>query len=1502
MGFDKPGKFTLFTVKSIYMLQGFLRITFLALIFLSLSSKIKAQTPKNFPSDSIAFFESMEVFLVEARKEGKDFMKQFEEVWYGGYFSEKQRQGVYATTNKMLDKKLRAFPDFRNYLFTVGSFVTDENQSDESFEAWQGIINQLLEKRRKKEFTDFLDFCNGLFRENAIYVSASTTWAANNSNYVFGYDSLPKISFESLDLICYAKRDSMKILNTRGAYYPTEELWVGADGLVTWSRAGLLSDEVYAELANYRIETRSSEYIADSVTFYNNFYLDAPLIGRLNDKLLANMTVERASYPKFDSYDKRIRIENISPGVNFDAGFSMIGSKLLAKGDSEKEAIIEFIRSDTLFLKASSENFSIRTDRIVSTEAAVRIYMGKDSIYHPGLNFKYLIDQKLVTLYKENKGVSIAPYTNSFHNLEMNFEVLNWKTDEPIITLTNLFGGTKTDALFTSSDYFKEELFEKIGGLADVNPLFKVKRFVDQNDTTALSIRSLGYYMNLDYPDAQNMVIYLSTLGFVSFDMDKDLVIVKQKLIDYVLAKTKKIDYDVISIYSDVEGTYNAKINLLNNDLSINGIEGIVVSDSQQVVILPSGGQIKMKKNRYFEFGGRIKAGRFEFFGKEFSFDYEQFKVNLTNVDSLRIEALSGDKDAQGNPILKPVKTVIQDVNGDLLIDDPFNKSGLQSLPEYPILNSKDDSYVYYDKKEILGGVYKKGNFYFQLDPFTIDSLDNFNNEQLKFDGTFASANIFPEFREQLKLQPDFSLGFVRNTPQQGYPVYGGKGQYYNTINLSHKGLRGDGKLEYVTSTTYSKDFIFYPDSMRTLADQFVVERQKGDVEFPPVKAIRTNMRWLPYDDLLYATTTDTGMTFYDTESRFLGTTTLTPSQMSGDGVYKFSRADLFSKKMIFKYITFDADTADFNLRDNETAGAFALKTKNLKAHVDYRGRFAEFKANGKSDPIEFPINQYLCFMEEFKWYMDNDVIDFKSSSSTQVAADVKMEGSKFISTHPEQDSLFFYAPLARYDSRRHIIKAKEVVYINTADARVYPDSGTDVTIKKKANMEPLVNSKITTNSITEFHHIYEANTKIFGRKNYASSGYIDYVDEKGNVQPIYMGNITVDTTGQTIGSGEISDTITFELSSAFAFEGGVKLFGGKEFLVFDGVGKIRHDCESLKTPWFKFEAEINPNDIYIPIDTSMRDTADAVLISSVNLNVDSIFLYSAFVSGRTNYSDEYLLPTYGYLNYLKESQEYVISSKEKIAEPSLPGNYLKLNTKDCKVYGDGKVNLGVDGGNVKFNAAGNINHTLIDNDAVFDLTMTMDFFFDDGAIKKMAEDFNENINLEPTDYSRETFARGLREIVGTEKADELVSQMSLNGKIKRMPDEINKRFFFNDVKFKWNEDQNSYKSFGKIGVANINKEEVNKYLDGKIMITKKRSGDLIDILLEADANTWYYFSYRRGLMKVISSNEDFNNQIKELKKDKRKYQNARGEAAFSFMFGSEREKRDFDRDFDSKY
>ncbi len=185
--------------------------------------------------------------------------------------------------------------------------------------------------------------------------------------------------------------------------------------------------------------------------------------------------------------------------------------------------------------------------------------------------------------------------------------------------------------------------------------------------------------------------------------------------------------------------------------------------------------------------------------------------------------------------------------------------------------------------------------------------------------------------------------------------------------------------------------------------------------------------------------------------------------------------------------------------------------------------------------------------------------------------------------------------------------------------------------------------------------------------------------------------------------------------------------------------------------------------------------------------------------------------------------------------------------------------------------------------------------------MEKMASQINEKTSLDPVEYERPVFERALRELMPKEEADKVISQLSLNGTLKRTPDVLNKSIVITDVKFKWIKEKNSYKSISRIGVANILKEQVNKYVEGTIEIVKKRSGDIVNIYLEIDPNNWYFFSYTRGVMQAISSNDPFNNYIQELKPDKRKMEVTKGQEPYQFMLSTVRKKTDFLKGIDNE-
>ena len=1454
-----------------------LKYIFLFFIAISFAQNSFAQLNpiKQFTEDPIKFLDDVKTMFDATnmdKKEIKDFMEAFTLAWNNPKCNDNLKKSIAGSCNLMIKKKLRILPEYKSYLSSVMNFI-NSTHSEDNFLTWQECINKILNGKAIKNFSDYLEMSDNLFASNSFYNSAVIRYSANSNKYIFEFDSVPKVIFPSLNLrIANNQNDTGIIYNTRGIYYPYKGVFVGEGGKVNWTRAGIEDNVVWAELKKYQIVLKTSGFTADSVTFYNKNYFSKPLIGILNLKVVSEKE-GNISYPRFDSYSKRMQIPNIAKEVDYDGGFSQRGAKVLGSGSKEEDAKLIFHREGKVFLIVGAKLIGITKDKLTAESSNIKFYFDKDSITHPNVNMKFGVADRKLSLVRTDNGVSKSPFLNTFHKVDMYFEELTWKIDDPKIDLGMLVGNSQEDAMFESSTYFRTDRYDRIQGIDQINPLIQMRDYLKKmGDIRDFQGSQYAKYLKFSLNDISPNLVRLSILGFITYDPEDDEVHVNEKLFTYIAARAAHIDYDVIQFPSSVRGSSNASINLLNYDMSIMGVRQIYMSDSQNVVIYPAEQKIILKKNRDFTFAGIVHAGRFDFFGKEFSFNYDKFKVDLKNVDSLRIMVKSREPDAYGEYPLVKVRTVIEEINGDLEIDNPANKSGRKPFPIYPIFNSFKESHAYYDKKSIQNGKYQRKNFYFQLDPFTIDSLDNFSNEGLTFTGKMESAGIFPTFKESLTLQSDYSLGFITQTPAGGYPMYGGKGTYNAAIKLSNQGLHGDGTLKYVTSITKSNDFLFFPDSTRCIAQVYDITEQKIKPEFPQLHGEDTRILWIPKKDIMNVwNNKEKKFLDYNGQAQFNGRLSLTPAQLFGSGTADFSNAKLDAKFIKFKSNSFDSDTSNFSLKDLDLA-SLAFKTNNVNAHIDFDKRLGEFKSNGKGTVVEFPANQYICYMDNFKWYMDDSQIELGASKNAVKKAaneDLDLVGPEFISVHPSQDSLRFQSPSAKFDLKKHVITAKEVKYINVADARIYPEKG-DVIIDKDAVMRTFTNAKIVANSITKYHNLYNCTVNVFARKKYQGSGFYDYVDEIKTKQTFYFSNVSVDTTFQTFAETDIPDSSKFRLSPNFEYKGKVKLKATANFLVFDGSARISHDCAAIPKTWFKFESEINPNNIYIPISKDPLDAAGKQIAASMMVTTDSTHFYSAFLSPKESPNDPHVLQADGFLFFDKGSREYRISNKEKLVERSLPGNYLSLNTAQCKVYGEGKINLGGDFGQVHMESFGSAVHLLIPDSTIFDMLMSFDFFFDDGAIDKMSDAIVSNADLKPTDFSRPVFEKGMREMLGKDQADKLISQLNLYGSFKKFPDELKKTLFLTDVKMKWNKDTRSYTSYGKIGIGNINKTQINKYVDGRVQIVKKRGGDILDIYLELDANNWYYFNYTRGTMLAISSNEAFNTAIKELKPEKR--------------------------------
>ncbi len=431
--------------------------------------QLQAQTPKSFTHEPVKFAAEMEAFLAATnKKDAEKLMERFMIPWAGGKFNSAQQERIFNTCDAMLRKRLKAFPDFSNYLNALIGY-SEGSLTSQSFDNWHNGIDKVL-SGSTRNFSTYLDVCYDLFATNTLYSSPSTVWRASASNYTFEFDSLPYIVFANINLTCLAKNDSSVIMNTAGAYYPTARKFFGTKGTIYWTRAGLPEKDVYAELSKYEIDINGSDYEADSVKFYNKQVFSQAIMGKLTEKILVNSGPEEATYPRFRSYNLNLEIKELVKDASYSGGFSMHGSKMIGSGGKDRAAMLTFKRSNKPFLIAAAQSFVIRTDRIVSDKAAVTFIMENDSMYHPSVEFKYISKERELTLIRPS-GKSIGtPFYDSYHDVDMYFDALVWKIDDPLINLKMISGEGEVKMFFESSNFFRAERYQRLQGGATVHP------------------------------------------------------------------------------------------------------------------------------------------------------------------------------------------------------------------------------------------------------------------------------------------------------------------------------------------------------------------------------------------------------------------------------------------------------------------------------------------------------------------------------------------------------------------------------------------------------------------------------------------------------------------------------------------------------------------------------------------------------------------------------------------------------------------------------------------------------------------------------------------------------------------------------------------------------------------------------------------------------------------------------------------------------------------------
>ena len=1435
------------------------------------------------------------------------------------------------------------------YYVATFMYQAKNKLNSDFFSTWIGLEKTVREKNLE-EYTEFMRFSYFLFRLRALHKDDQSVWIFKG-NMEWNTDKKVKIICSDGQLLGYSPelkgKDSVYVAETGGVFDINTKKFVGRNGSVNWSKVGFKPDDTFAELRGFRINMKEVVLTADTVSLTTP-YFPKPIQGSLIDKALSELQ-EGEGAPRFVSFDKRLKINELREAMNYDGGFSLEGSRLIGKGTKENPARLIFLYNEKPLFVVSSLGFDIDPSQILARTARVKmIYPNGDSLIHPEGRFQFDEGKKILLFSGEKKGSLVIPFIDNHFKVSCNAPCLKWEKNTPFAKFTFEMSTSQEQKKIDleSFNYYDPLLVQQLAGGAN-NPIALLVAASRKLNSTKLTEGQASSALGTTIDYAKSKLLDLSSFGFLGYNSFEKTIELQPKIFHFADAGSAGKDYDNLKIISDLtqrKSPYSItevnsnpflkaeenKINLLNNrfakqdfygfiDLAkdqmfLTGVDAVTLSKAQQATFYPDSTYFILKPNRDMIFKGDLIVGKFQATLSDAFFSYNDFKINLnkSTFSGLVVNPLK----AEDGDASIALRSTFSNLRGELLIDEANAKSGRSKTNSvYPKLLVPSSIKVIYNDPSIVKGAYDSSRFYYKLDPFELDSLDNFYEVSQRFKGELISGGIFPPIKEPLKIMPDYSLGFYTVAPPGGWPFYGENSKYENKVVLSNNGLQGAGTINYSSATAVSNKLTFLPDSTIGIA-KFTNQEVVTGVQVPSVVSEAAYICFIPKKQVLKAASwKEVNLSMFNNQCEMEGTIILSKKGMRGDGMMHFPDADLGSINFSYTHEDIKADTANFMLKNRYVSSGratIAMETKDVKADVSFKTRKGEFNSFG-TKRIKFPPNQYYCTMDRFFWYMDQADVDFekKQTAQTTFEANSGIDESNFFSMHDDQDTLQFRSLFAKYDLKLQTLFCNKVEYIRVGDAKIYPDS-MKVTIRKNAVMDPFVNAKIIAPFVTKSHTFIDANVNITSRKKYEGVAKYPYYDRDSTFTVLPLKSIKF-SNSVTQAEGEIAQKANFKLSKEFDFYGKIKIVAASKGIFCEGSTRINHACSNFDRSWLNFKDTILANNIQIPIaDKAENDLGRRLAVGFLWKNsesMDSVKVYPAFLSKMQGVDDPIVFYSSGYVQYNTEAAIFQIGAKNRLNGDSDIGNLLTLYPETCSLTGIGEISFGVDLGEVTARSFGSINYEKESKKITMDLTTLLNFPMQKNVFENISEGIKKLESQKNTELKskQHNFAQAVRYVLSEEKVNELYKDYE-EEKLRKMPEALNQTVVLSGLHFDFvnfgskssesgfcagwvsrpkpgstetDEDGETVKAKNRASIMAIEGRPVMKEVECAMVVaqTLRNAQDpKLMLTLKNAAEKEYVLAYempkKDGTLGVYSNEDALKTMITEMKPDKRKGKN----------------------------
>lgn len=1356
----------------------------------------------------------------------------------------------------------------------------------------------------------------------------------------------PVLTLKDAFLTIVANGDSVVVPNTGGDLMLNTGTLVGRGGKFTWETVG--RPDIFVTLADYSMNVMNPRLQADDVLLTHPAS-SKPVKGVFEYTSKKKGTPQAAQFPRFMSWQNDVALPDLGKDVNYQGGFALSGARIIGASASGKPSVITVMDNGKPSFRVRSNRFEFtdvtykgtapdssfnggllpgeslggtsgRTASLITAAAAqFSGYIDADSITHPSVQFRYDKNGRVAWLNRqERSSYARVPFTDTYHKFYIQPEVLRWDVSRRKVDFYQVGAKREVPVRLESFDFFVPERYSNISVDYGFHPLQIAANYISKNKTQTFLADDLAQFARLNPSILGGALDRMVIEGYLDKDPNTGFMRLSRKGILYILAYNKQKDYDNFQIQSQFvsnDSVKNATINLNDKFLLVRGVQTFTISDSLKIYGVPTDKTLKIGKGRAFTLDGQLKSGTFRYSGRNMTFDYDKFALNLNKIDSItftpqKLASQGGTEEVGGD--------IKYDKPGIVYFGAPDNKSGQVKDKKTTQRLVMPEGMTVYFNQPTRGNLAYNDKVYFKIPAIDNDSL---GKGDISFVGTFYSDGIFPPFKAELKTMPDNTLGFVHKAPAGGYPVYGSKPgpggsnvKFAGELIMDKSGLRANGVLNHLTASLLTNGMLFMNDSLLASGNKGEIKEGVSgkpgpkQVYFPAVQLNDYSLKWWPKADSMVIMTQKGNFNFYNGSTKLEGNLVVRSSGLFGNGTLRRSDSEALSTSIKFNKDGFLAEDAQFKIESTGAQKGLANKPILLGTGLDVD--FNQVKGvvglaintpkkqlidDTLTSSMEFPYAAYKTNINRAQWNINAKTIAMKGDVRT----------STFTATAEEQEELTFKGAAALYDVEKMALNISGVPFVTAADARIIPDKGL-VSIKRNGEMMPFKNARLELDTISRHHKLKNGNIQVLSRTRFAGDATYQFATAAGDTASIKMGSFEfkeaapqalastqanpdittrglakgrrkttgtqqTGTTYFTVARAEIDENDKLQLAPRMLFKGDIVMQAPDKDLGLDGFIKpALKKRPDLIGGWIPFKEKVVER-IEIKVDKNLKNEGDQPLFAGIHYRGGQGGLYPTFLSPKEDSRDDDIFTVQGLMRYDEKDKVFRIVQKGADGLEDLENAFTFNDPKGSMTY-KGPLSLMNTGENQYLLASGSANINI--DSTKYRLNTLLAFTFPvpeliTGEIgKKLVEANLEEQNDEPADDDLNALSDKLVPLIGQKEVDVYRTKaQNQHVSLALASPKLAVPLVLSNVELRWSEKANAFYSIGPLGVSNMGVADINAQMNGFVEIRKTANGDEATIYMESSDEVWAFYEFktggsRGGQLAIITSDQAINDKL----------------------------------------